>query len=89
MTGSAGFGTAEVLSGYVWLTGDSAIEFASGQITSLAAHAQLHLNGNDAFIEDSTELGSNSALTGFASIGAAAFRARKRRLGIDDRRARQ
>ena len=73
VTGSAGFGTAEVLSGYVWLTGDSAIEFASGQITSLAAHAQLHLNGNDAFIEDSTELGSNSALTGFASIGAAAY----------------
>jgi hypothetical protein len=73
VTGSAGFGTAEVLSGYVWLTGDSAIEFASGQITSLAAHAQLHLNGSDAFIEDSTELGSNSALTGLASIGAAAY----------------
>ena len=54
------------------LTGDSAIEFASGQITSLAASAQLHLNGNDAFIEDSTALGSNSALTGLASIGAGA-----------------
>ena len=54
------------------LTGDSAIEFASGQITSLAAGAQLHLNGNDAFIEDSTALGSNSALTGLASIGAGA-----------------
>ena len=63
MTGSAGFGTAGVLSGYVRLAGDSAIEFASGEITSLAANAQLHLNGNDAFIEDSTALGSNSALT--------------------------
>ena len=70
--GSAGFGAAGVLSGYVRLTGDSAIEFASGQITSLAANAQLHLNGNDAFIEDSTALGSNSALTGLASIGAGA-----------------
>ena len=30
------------------------------------------LNGNDAFIEDSTALGSNSALTGLASIGAGA-----------------
>ena len=35
--------------------------------------AQLHLNGNDAFIEDSTALGSNSALTGLASIGAGAM----------------
>ena len=73
MTGSAGFGTAGVLSGYVRLAGDSAIEFASGEITSLAANAQLHLNGNDAFIEDSTALGSNSALTGLASIGAGAI----------------
>ena len=69
-TGVAGFGTAGVLSGGVQLNGDSAIEFASGQITSLAANAQLYLNGNDAFIEDSTALGSNSALTGLASIGA-------------------
>ena len=72
VTGSAGFGTAGVLSGNVELSGDSAIEFASGQITSLAGCAQLRLNGNDAFIEDSTALGSNSALTGLASIGAGA-----------------
>jgi hypothetical protein len=72
ITGSAGFGTAGVLSGYVQLTRDSAIEFKSGEITSLAANAQLHLNGNDAFIEDSTAPGSNSALTGLASIGAGA-----------------
>ena len=72
------------------LSGDSAIEFASGQITSLAADAQLILDGNDAFIEDSTALGSNSALTGLASIGAGAdARSRKRRRGVDDRRARQ
>ena len=70
--GSAGFGTAGVLSGNVQLAGDSAIEFKSGQITSLAANAQLDLNGNDAFIEDSTALGSNSALAGLASIGAGA-----------------
>ena len=69
-TGVAGFGTAGVLSGRVQLSGDSAIEFKSGQITSLAASAQLLLSGNDAFIEDSTAQGSNSALTGLASIGA-------------------
>ena len=55
------------------MSGDSAIEFASGEITSLAAGAHLGLNGSDAFIEDSTALGSNSALTGLASIGAGAL----------------
>ena len=66
--GSAGFGTAGVLSGYVSLAGDSAIEFASGQITSLAANAQLTLSGNSAFIEDNSALGSNSALQGLSNI---------------------
>ena len=70
--GSAGFGTAGVLSGSVALAGDSAIEFASGQISTIAGRFALILNGNDAFIEDSTALGSNSALTGLASIGAGA-----------------
>ena len=73
MTGGAGFGTAGVLSGHVRLAGDSAIKFKSGEITSLAANAQLRLNGPDAFIEDSTALGKNSALTGLASIGAGAL----------------
>ena len=41
-------------------------------ITSLATNAELRLNGNDAFIEDSTALGSNSALKGLASIGSGA-----------------
>jgi hypothetical protein len=69
VTGSAGFGAAGVLSGQVQLAGDSAIEFASGEITSLAAGAHLGLNGADAVIEDSTAPGSNTALTGLASIG--------------------
>ena len=72
VAGSAGFGAAGTLSGTVRLTGDSAIEFASGEITSLAAGAHLDLNGTDAFIEDSTALGSNSALTGLALISAGA-----------------
>ena len=65
-SGAAGFGTAGVLSGYVQLLNDSAIEFASGEITSLAGW--LTLTGNDAFIEDRTALGSNSALTGLADV---------------------
>ena len=43
VTGSAGFGVPGVQSGVVSLRGDSAIEFAGGEITSLAANAQLHL----------------------------------------------
>jgi hypothetical protein len=73
VAGGAGFGTAGVLSGYVRLAGDSAIEFASGEITSLAASAHLGLIGSDAFIEDSSATGSNSALTGLALIGAGAL----------------
>ncbi len=57
VAGSAGFGAPDALSGHVRLTGDSAIEFGSGEITSLAAGAHLGLNGNDAFIEDSTATG--------------------------------
>jgi hypothetical protein len=73
IAGSAGFGTAGVLSGYARLAGDSAIEFQSGEITSLGADAHLGLVGNEAFTEDSTATGSNSALTGLASIGADAL----------------
>ena len=43
VAGSAGFGTAGILSGTVRLAGDSAIEFASGEITSLAADSHLGL----------------------------------------------
>ena len=69
VTGKAGFGAAGVLSGNIELAGsDDAIEFASGQITSLAASAILVLDGSDAFIEDSMALGSNSALTGLANV---------------------
>jgi hypothetical protein len=70
--GVAGFGTAGTLTGSVTLGDNSAIEFASGQISTLAASAFLFLSGNDAFIEDSTAPGSNSALMGLASISAGA-----------------
>jgi hypothetical protein len=64
-TGVAGFGTAEVLSGAVTigdttniggvLPGPSAIEFASGQITTIAAASRLTLVGPSvpALTEDS------------------------------------
>jgi hypothetical protein len=73
VSGAAGFGAAGVLSGRFGLTGDSAIEFASGQLNAIAAGSVLGLDGNDAFVEDSGAAGSNSALTGLASIGAGAY----------------
>ena len=60
--GGAGFGVGGVLTGTVYLTGNAAIEFASGNINTIATGAPLHLNGNNAYVEDSTALGSNSAL---------------------------
>ena len=68
--GVAGFGMAGILSGNVDLSG-GAIEFASGQISTIAPGASLSLNYGNAFIEDSTALGSNSALTGLADIAGA------------------
>ena len=66
---------------------DFAIEFRSGQISTIAASSQLYLSGNSAFIADSTALGSNSALTGLADIeGNLVLQAG---LLVDDRRARQ
>jgi hypothetical protein len=69
--GSAGFGSAGVLSGNVVLLYSSAIEFASGEISTIAPGASLSFYAGG-LIEDSTALGSNSALTGLASIGAGA-----------------
>jgi hypothetical protein len=68
VSNSAGFGTAGVLTGNVHLGGDTAIEFASGQINTIATGAELILNGANAFVEDSTALGSNSAPAGLAEI---------------------
>jgi hypothetical protein len=73
VSNSAGFGSTGVLSGDVRLGGDSAIEFASGQITTIAKGASLSLNGSDAFIEDSTTLGSNSAVTGLSDFAGSLY----------------
>ena len=71
-TGAAGFGTAGTLTGTVDLTNDSAIEFASGQISTIGAGSQLTLNGNNAYVEDGTS-GRNSALTGLATVAGSLY----------------
>jgi hypothetical protein len=85
-TGAAGFGTTGILSGPVQLAGDSAIEFASGRITSLANGAELTLSGNSAFIEDGVEQRADRPR--FDRLRSD-VRARKQGRGVDDRRARQ
>jgi hypothetical protein len=65
-TGAAGFGTASVETGNVYLQGDALLEFASGQITTV--NGQLYLNGPSAFVADAGSLTKNSALAGLATV---------------------
>jgi hypothetical protein len=65
-TGAAGFGTAGKLTGNVTLNGDAAIEFASGQITSI--QGSLDEVSSAARIADASNLSANSALTGLTSV---------------------
>jgi hypothetical protein len=71
--GSAGFGAAGTVTGTVELAEDAAIEFRSGEISAIATGGTLQLFGNSAFVEDSTALGSNSALTGLADVASGAL----------------
>jgi hypothetical protein len=72
---AAGFGTAGVLSGSVNISGNplgtGPIEFASGQITTIALNSELTLSGPDAFIADASNTTSSSALTGLSTITGA------------------
>ena len=70
----AGFGTAGVLSGNVNLSGGKVLlEFASGEITTIAANSELSIAGTTAFLADATGLTSNSALTGLSTITGQLF----------------
>ncbi len=64
---TAGFGIAGVVTGSVNLLKDSLIQFASGQLTSIASSSTLSLTGSNAFVADAGTIGSNSALTGLTS----------------------
>ena len=63
ITGAADLGTAAgQLDGIVTLEGDSAIEFASGALTTIESGGEFNLYGDQAFVEDAGSLGSDSAL---------------------------
>jgi hypothetical protein len=65
---TAGFGAAGTLYGTLVLSGDALVEFARGQIDTIAAEAPLTLNGAHAFIADASDTSSNSALTGLNTV---------------------
>jgi hypothetical protein len=63
ITGAADLGTAAgQLDGIVTLQGESAIEFASGALTTIESGGEFNLYGDQAFVEDAKSLGSDSAL---------------------------
>jgi len=75
VSGAAGFGTAGVLTGAVDLSGDSAIVFASGQISTINAGATLALDGPLAFVVDAGAQKSSP-------LNAALWRLRRRGRGF-------
>jgi hypothetical protein len=63
ITSAADLGAAAgQLDGIVTLQGDSAIEFASGALTTIESGGEFNLYGDQAFVEDAKSLGSDSAL---------------------------
>ena len=64
---AAGFGYGGLLTGRVNLSGDALIEFASGQITTIANGGALSLIGSHAFVADASDTSSNSALNGLTT----------------------
>ena len=65
---AAGFGDAGVLTGDVGLSGDALVEFAFGQITTIAANSALSLIGSHAFVAKASNTSSNSALKGLDTV---------------------
>jgi len=63
---AAGFGTAGVETGTVFLENDALLEFASGQITTI--DGTLELVGTNALVADSGATTTNSALTGLTNV---------------------
>ena len=67
---TAGFGTLGVLTGNVYLNGASVLEFASGQIATIASGARLNLYGAS-LLADASDTTHNSALAGLSDIAGA------------------
>ena len=70
---AAGFGAAGVLTGDLNLGYDALVEFASGQITTIAPHSELSLFGAHAFVADASNTSANSALKGLSTVSGGLF----------------
>jgi hypothetical protein len=66
---AAGFGTAGVVTGVVFLSDDAIVEFARGQITTIAASSTLELYGSHASVADASNTSANPALAGLKRVG--------------------
>ena len=72
ITGMAGFGTVGVLTGAVSIDTDgqhgaAILEFATGEITTIAANSSLAITDPNSFLADATNTSANSALTGLTT----------------------
>ena len=68
---AAGFGTAGVETGTVFLQNDALLEFKTGQITTV--NGELWLDGAKSRVADAGATGSNSALTGLTTVAGSFF----------------
>jgi hypothetical protein len=59
------------LTNSISITGNALLEFAGGGITSIATGVGLSIDGTQAFLADSGNTSSNSALTGLSSVAGA------------------
>jgi hypothetical protein len=67
VAGAAGFGQTGEVASNISLSGDAQVQFASGEITAIAADHSLLLGGADAAISNNGA-DANSALTGLTSV---------------------
>jgi hypothetical protein len=65
---SAGFGTLGTVTNSISLSGNSLLEFAENQITTIAASGELVIDGDNAFVADESAPTSNSALAGLDDV---------------------
>jgi hypothetical protein len=68
ISSAAGFGVAGSVIGNVNIQGDALLEFATGQISKIAASSKLTIYGQQARLADASNTSTISALTGLTTI---------------------
>jgi autotransporter passenger strand-loop-strand repeat protein len=65
---TAGYGSAGHIGGNIQMQGQSLLQFASGQISTIDYPANVVIDGTHTFIADAGSITSNSALTGVTNV---------------------